>query len=84
MSLASVGDLSNVDITLPDMLNINTDCCDGKDKTGKDAVVFHYGKVNQTSGNTVFYFSYLILITSLYLPSLLGNSKESNYLQTHL
>ena len=60
MSLASVGDLSNVDITLPDMLNINTDCCDGKDKTGKDAVVFHYGKVSQTSGNTVLYFSYLI------------------------
>ena len=57
MSLASAGDVSNVSITLPDMLNINKDSTDGKDKTGKDAVVFHYGKVSQANGNRVLHLT---------------------------
>ena len=64
MSLASAGDVSNVSVTLPDILNINKDSTDGKDKTGKDAVVFHYGKVSQTAGNIMYCIHLLELFQS--------------------
>ena len=49
MALASSGDFSKVHVCLPDLMDSYTESY--KDKPGKDAVLFQYGKVSHDSGN---------------------------------
>ena len=48
MALASSGDFSKVHVCLPDLMDSYTES--NKDKPGKDAIVFQYGKVGKGCG----------------------------------